>query len=100
MKIKDLIVQLEQLYNSYSEQDKSIMGEPEIVIDIFRLAEDYPGYPKLNSCRFLREYAGFSGEIIINKSGCGVYDILSAFDEDQSKEPKAPQPASSSMPGP
>ncbi len=76
MLIKDLISQLEALYNTYDDEYKKVFGEPEIMIDTFRLK-----YP--NSCNYVREYAGFSGNVVISKSSDGINDILSAFYEDQ-----------------
>ena len=76
MKIIDLIDKLQTLYNTYDDEYKSVMGEPEIMIDVFRLSE-------INPRRFYREYAGFGKDIVISKSSDGVYDILSAFYEDQ-----------------
>lgn len=84
MRIKDLIAQLNQLYNTYTDEMKSVMGEPEIMIDIF--GQKYPGSPNYN-----RIYKGFSGSIVISKSPCGVYDILSAFDEDQTQSAQSTQ---------
>lgn len=62
MLLKDLIKQLQDLYNSYDEDYLSVMGEPEIMIDVF-----------LN-----KSYQGFSPNIEISKSNDGVYDIISA----------------------
>lgn len=81
MLIKDLISQLEALYNEYTDADKAILGEPEIVIDVFKRV-----YP--DSCNFLREYAGYSGFIKIERSNDGVYPILSAFYETQTYSPE------------
>jgi len=81
MQIKKLIKQLEAIYSTYDDEYKSVMGEPEIMLDVFALAKDYPGYPKLNPCRFLREYAGWTPDIIIEKSTDGVYDVISSFAE-------------------
>lgn len=58
MRIKDLISELETLYNSYDDQDREVMGEPTISIDLFR--HTYPGSPNYSS-----QYAGISNEIII-----------------------------------
>lgn len=84
MIIKDLIAKLEALYNTYTDEMKSVMGEPDIMIDIF--GQKYPGSPNYD-----RVYKGFSGQIVINKSSCGVYDILSAFDEDQDQSAQGTQ---------
>jgi len=70
MQIKDLIIQLQALYSTYDDEYIRIAGEPEIMIDVFK--------PTANG-EFV--YAGFSGNIVIEKSGDGVYDILNAFDE-------------------
>ena len=100
MQIKDLISQLQTLYNTYDDEYKAVAGEPEIMIDCFKLAEDYPGYPVLNPCRFLREYAGYSPSIIIQKTNDGVYDILNAFYEDQIPPKEAPQHTGNPWPFP
>ena len=85
MKIIDLIAQLHLLYNTYTDEMKSVMGEPDIMIDIF--GQKYPG--SVNSLD--RVYQGFSTEVVITKSPCGVYDILSAFNEDQTQGAKSTQ---------
>ena len=77
MLIKDLIKNLEELYNSYDEEFKTVMGEPTIEIDVFRPVEDTEHY---------FQYAGFSHDIKIEKSSDGVYDILSAFSQSYPKE--------------
>jgi hypothetical protein len=79
MQIKDLIAKLEALYNTYDDEYKNIAGEPEIMIDVF----------KSNGQAF--EYQGFSGNIVIDKSQDGAYDILSAFYEDHCQSPKTSQ---------
>jgi hypothetical protein len=84
MQIKDLIAKLEALYNTYDDEYKAVMGEPEIMIDVFE-----------KSHNDWREYAGWSPTIIIDKSYDGVYDILSAFYEDHPKREEAAQSASS-----
>lgn len=79
MQIKDLIAKLEALYTTYDDEYKSIAGEPEIVIDVFKLVGN------------TFEYSGFSPHIVIDKTRDGVYDILSAFYEDYPKPTKNPQ---------
>jgi len=69
MKIIDLIKQLEDLYCTYDDEYKHHMGEPEIMIDCFEVADN--GHDI--------EYKGFTREIYIDKSADGVYDILRAF---------------------
>ena len=84
MLIKDLIKKLEELYSGFDDEYKSVMGEPEIMIDVFR--------PTFNhSADHKYRYGGFCPDIIIEKTNDGVYDILSAFsetyDELRSKSP-------------
>lgn len=79
MLIKDLIAQLEALYNTYDDEYKKVMGEPEIMIDVFKRV------PNTN----YTEYYGFWPKINIDKTGDGVYDILSAFYEDYHKDQEA-----------
>lgn len=87
MRIKDLIARLEALYNTYDDEYKKIMGEPEIMIDVFKRV------PNTN----YTEYSGFSQKINIDKSGDGVYDILSAFDEDYHKDQETQKLPSNSV---
>lgn len=54
------------------------MGEPEIMIDVF---QKNPIFSTFSPTVF--NYAGFGKDIVISKSDDGVYDILSAFYEDQ-----------------
>ena len=93
MKIKDLIAKLEALYNIYDDEYKDLMGEPEIMIDLFKLSDNNPR-------KFYREYAGISRHIVISKSSDGVYDILSAFYEDQNQNQEATQYPCSAWPFP
>lgn len=90
MQIKDLIAKLETLYNTYDDSYKNVMGEPEIMIDVFKLV------PNTNHTA----YAGFSKEINIDKSGDGVYDILSAFHEDYHKDQETQELPGSNLPWP
>lgn len=69
MKITDLINKLEDLYSTYDDEYKYYMGEPEIMIDYFEIADN--GHDI--------EYKGFTNEIHIDKTADGVYDILRAF---------------------
>jgi hypothetical protein len=69
MKITDLIKKLEDLYSTYDDEYKYYMGEPEIMIDCFEIADN--GHDI--------EYKGFTHEIHIDKTADGVYDILRAF---------------------
>lgn len=90
MQIKALISKLQDLYDSYDEDYKSVMGEPEIVIDNFgRLG---------NTHTF--EYLGYNPQIVIEKTDCGTYDILNAFYESKNQNPKAEKSAGSSWPFP
>lgn len=70
MILKDLIKKLQELENSYDAEYRAVMGEPDIVIDVFR---EIPGMP----LHF--QYAGFSQDIKITYSADGVYPILTAF---------------------
>jgi hypothetical protein len=67
MKTKDLIKQLQTLVDNH-EPHLEIMGEHEIVIDVFCKTEK----------RGCFEYKGVSPNILIDKSSDGVYDILTA----------------------
>ena len=69
MELRQLIMQLEELYYSYDDEYKHHMGEPEIVIDTFKETAEKHKF----------EYAGFSPFIHIDKSADGVYDIIRAF---------------------
>lgn len=68
MKTKDLIKQLQKLVDEH-EEHIPVMGEHEIVIDVWRLVD-------LENHRF--EYMGFSPNIQITYSADGVYPILAA----------------------
>lgn len=71
MLTKELIKQLQKLVDNH-ESYIDVMGEHEIVIDVFKKGEGTNFY-----------YSGFSPNIVIDKSSDGVYDILSAFEGDQ-----------------
>lgn len=73
MRLKDLIEDLQTLYEKEMVH-YDVMGEPEIMIDCFRPASE--GDRKF-------EYAGFSDKVVIERSGDGVYPILSAFWRDK-----------------
>lgn len=90
MKIIDLIAKLQVLYNTYDDEYKSVMGEPEIVIDVFEKIG--------NSHQF--EYAGFVPDIVIEKTDDGTYDILNAFYEVKNTKPKTKKPTSEPWPWP
>ena len=79
MRIIDLISRLQTLYHTYDDEYKSVMGEPEIVIDVFE---------KIGSTHTF-EYVGFVPDIVIEKTDCGTYDILNAFYETKNTSPKA-----------
>lgn len=75
MRTKDLIEQLQKLVDDHKPCEW-LMGEHEIMIDVFQVTEMeckegimYKSF----------KYLGFSPEIFIDKSGDGVYDILSGF---------------------
>jgi hypothetical protein len=65
----ELIALLQKMVEDH-EPHEGVMGPHEIVIDVFKHVEE--GH---------FQYAGFSPHIEIEKSGDGVYDILSAFAE-------------------
>ena len=60
MQIKALIKVLEDLYLTFDDEYKEVMGEPEIAIDLF--SRKYPG-----SANYDRVYGGISNEIIIEE---------------------------------
>lgn len=67
MKTKDLIAILQKLVDD-NEEIKECVGGHEIMIDFFS-----------NNEAGIFIYQGFSTHINIEKSGDGVYDILSCF---------------------
>lgn len=68
MLLKDLIKQLQELYEKESTPELlEIFGEPEIMIDTFK-------YDKERQCF---NYYGFDKYIDIDKTADGVYNILS-----------------------
>ena len=72
MRIKELIDTLQKLYDAEMVHYE-VMGEPEIVLDVFSPCED-------DDHRF--EYAGFTNSnFVIDRSADGVYLIISAFAE-------------------
>lgn len=76
MNLKKLIDQLQALYDEEIKH-VDVMGEPEIVIDVFY--QDSPRGPF--------KYGGFTTEDIkIERSSDGVYNILSAFGDSYAKE--------------
>jgi hypothetical protein len=72
MLLKDHIKQCQDLYDSYDQDYLNTMGEPVIMIDVFKKDVDEP---------HLFRYAGISPEIKITHSPDGVYPILTAFIE-------------------
>lgn len=70
MQLKLHIEQLQALYDSWSDEDKAVFGEPEIMVDCFELNaySEHAFY-----------YAGLSPEIKIEKSSDGCYDIVNLF---------------------
>lgn len=71
MLIKDLIQKLQDIYDNEIQGDYlDIMGEPEIMIDIFESDNN-------NNKHFV--YKGFDKEIDIERSSDGIYLILSRF---------------------
>ena len=78
MQIKLLIEKLQKLYSTYDDEYKSAMGEPEIVIDVFR----EKAYTRTGAVQY--SYGGYAGltDIVIENTSDGVYKIISAFSED------------------
>jgi len=72
MLIKDLIAELQALYDK-EIQYVDVMGEPEIMIDVFSKIGDTHTF----------QYAGFDKNIVIDRSADGVYSILTAFVKEQ-----------------
>ena len=62
------------------------MGEPEIVIDTFDKVAS--GDNMFNHY----VYGGFSPHIVIEKTDCGTYDILSGFGSETDTKPVWPFP--------
>jgi hypothetical protein len=73
MLLKDLIDQLQKIYDTYDRSYKDVAGEPEIMIDMFAKKD-------VDSHDFF--YAGFSKEIDIEHSADGVYLIFNRFAND------------------
>lgn len=99
MRIIDLIDKLQTLYNTYTDEYKATMGEPEIMIDVF---EEIGAKDQIGNIQTLYgfEYMGISPNIVIEKSDDGLYDILSKFHEDQDQYLEAEEPVCSSWPFP
>ena len=77
MRIKDLIKQLEELYEK-GKPHIAIFGEPTIEIDVFEPA----GFDDENGTPMYR-YGGIQTyyDIVIQPSSDGVYNVLTAFSE-------------------
>ena len=71
MIVQDLINQLEALIEE-NEPHFHIMGEAEIMIDVFRESAEDP-------LRF--EYIGISPHVRISRTADGVYPVLTAFED-------------------
>ena len=97
MKIKDLIAELETLYNTYDDEYKEVMGEPEISLDVFRLK--YPGSPNYD-----RIYGGITNSIKIEHTLNWPNPVICSFsepyDEDYAKTKEGAQRASCTCPWP
>ncbi len=76
MRTLDLIAKLQLLVEQHRPME-DVMGDHEIVIDVFKDCGQH---------KF--QYAGFSPHIIIEKSSDGTYDILSAFAQSQPPKDK------------
>ena len=73
MKTKDLIKRLQELVDNYEAVGLvELMGEHEIMIDTWQSRGIFPDKP----CTW--QYKGFSPNIVIDTSGDGVYQVLSA----------------------
>jgi hypothetical protein len=70
MKIKELIEQLQTLYEKELEY-VDVMGEPEIMVDCFKRVE-----------QGVFHYAGFTDKVEIQRSEDGVYLIINGFAND------------------
>ena len=75
MQTTEFIKILQKLVDDHKPHEE-VMGAHEIVIDVF---EKKDIRDRMSGFR----YAGFSPNIKIEKSGDGVYDILSAFAEEK-----------------
>lgn len=76
MLLKDLIKQLQELYDKEVQGDYlEVFGEPEIMIDTFT-------NQGADCSNHLFEYVGFDKNIFIDRSGDGVYLILNRFSND------------------
>lgn len=98
MRIKDLIAELEALYNTYTAEDKEVMGEPGISLDVFR--QKYPNSPSVD-----RVYAGITTNIKIEREPRNWYEpVICAFsepyDEDYNKTEEGKKRLSSTCPWP
>lgn len=71
MLLKDLINQLQDLYATYDDDYKHVAGEPDIVVDVFT--------PQMINGVKCFAYAGFSQQVILEKTDDGVYNIINAF---------------------
>jgi hypothetical protein len=80
MLLKDLIKKLQDLYDTYDENYKNENGEPEIMIDSFRLVDQK---------RMLCTYVGFDDNVEIVKSDDGVYNIISGFEPTPEEKKKS-----------
>jgi len=79
MKTKDLIAKLQKLIDEH-EPLKEVMGEHEIMVDVF---VKLPGIGISSDGINAFKYAGFSPNIIIEKSADVTYDIISSFASSQ-----------------
>lgn len=73
MLLKDFIVQLQALYDSHTDDWKIKHGEPEIMVDSFRMVDQK---------RMLCMYQGFDENIEVVKSDDGQYNIISGFEKE------------------
>ena len=73
MLLKDFISQLQTLYDSHTDDWKIKNGEPEIMVDSFRVVDQK---------RMLCMYQGFDENIEVVKSDDEQYNIISGFEKE------------------
>lgn len=76
MLIRELIEKLQEIQNSYSDEDVAIFGEPDIYIDVFSKVPNSINY----------EYSGISNDVVVERTRDGVCLVLSAFANSQNRK--------------
>jgi len=76
MLLKDFIKELQRQYDNETSDPEylEMMGEPEIMIDVFKKCEN-----PLHEY----QYVGFDKEVLVERSGDGVYLILNRFSKNE-----------------